>query len=143
MFKFSHSRIVCAVVVIAVAFQTSDLTRFVYTWFGLAPDCPVVGVESHSGTTSCHASQRCHGTAADESSTPQQERSEEPSDDERRCRTCQMFATAHTVGTVLLSVTVLFDHVATDCRDAVDGLLALEVFAVTHARAPPPFHTVG
>ena len=62
MFKLCHSRIVCAIVVIAVAFQTSDLTRFVYTWFDLAPDCPVVGIESHNGTTSCHASQSCHGT---------------------------------------------------------------------------------
>lgn len=138
-------RLVSAVVVAAVAFQTSEFTRFVYTWLDLAPGCPIVGVDScYHEIASCHVSlQVVAPGGSDDCSQKSSDTPQTPSDDGRQCRTCQMFTSAQTASFVLLDATILFDDVTADQRDMVECVLTLDTIQAAHARAPPFSHAIA
>lgn len=117
-----------------VFFQATELSRLVYTQFGLAPDCPIVGQTSQSN----HCELVCHSSETDnpQSNDASQDKPRSP-DGQTQCRTCEMFATIHTADIALGEIVSLVQpFVGSEIDLDLSAPLSLR-WRPSNSRAPP------
>ncbi len=126
-----------------LALHASDASRFVYVWFDLAPDCPVVG--RNDVPTACHSNLQdppaiCHSKAnthPDAPAAPDHAPSDQERNDPENCPTCRMLAVVQTftassaAETLTLDVAIDRPHILTDQPRIADTALS------SRPRAPP------
>lgn len=91
-----NTRYIPIVLAAALAFQTSDVVRVVYTQLELFPDCPIVGTQAYSA--SGEGAVPTHGCCPQTPPTPVANQSDEgapqqsPTGPQDECETCSMLA---------------------------------------------------
>lgn len=124
-----------SLLVTAVAFQTTDLSRIVYTKLSLAPNCPIVGHNRH-----CRVVSSYHGEGLIEHKETKPTRHPArpaPAPRGKECPTCKMLGLSHTFAFAKSAAT---QFILTPTRLEPVDHRTLEHFDTAnqaHARAPP------
>ncbi len=134
------ARLICIPLLAVFAIQATDLNRWTYLYFQLAPRCPVLGASTATGShCQSTSAQAIHTDAPCAATAPNPEPAEPPPTPfaPEDCPTCHMFATARQVIDVQPDAPLCLDLSERIQRPANTGLPWGDSTQPRRARAPP------
>ena len=137
-----NNRAICvSLLAVVLVFQLSGVSRFVYVWLDLAPDCPVVGKKE--GPSCCEDTDQAREqmaahcgvlpSTADEPSSG----TSRSGDNEEDCPTCRMYAVINTILLAHAEPPVVIESLP-DRTDELQFTVSVpDLYDSSQPRAPP------
>lgn len=135
--KLKKAHLICIPLLAVFAIQATDLNRWVYLYFQLAPNCPVLGVAA-ANRSHCNASNAPVSCEQDLKTSDNQPAEQRPTPfTPEDCPTCHMFAAARQIIDLQPDVQIHRDPGECLQRSANLGLPWFDSTQPHRARAPP------